>query len=192
MNYNYIFPSFYAEEILKLDNKKIESFCYEQFERDSGIKLTNVGGWHSQFLKPDNEEMRFLITSVQEKLDKVCEEIDYGVYASIDNWFININRKNDYHKEHDHPGSFLSAVYYVNAGKFKGNLTFHNPNSIIGWFQSADKIKSYNHFNSSTWSIQCETGMLIIFPAWLRHEVACNTTEEDRISIVFNCPIKSK
>jgi hypothetical protein len=34
------------------------------------------------------------------------------------------------------------------------------------------------------------TGKLIIFPAWLKHQVTVNNTDKDRISIVYNCPIE--
>jgi uncharacterized protein (TIGR02466 family) len=31
-----------------------------------------------------------------------------------------------------------------------------------------------------------ETGKVILFESWLRHEVAANQTEEERVSISFN------
>lgn len=182
-----LFPTFYAEQKLEIDNDKLKQFCYKQKTIDSGIVLSNVGGWHSSFLDPNIEELLPLTNIIKQKLKTVCEIIDFGINVTPDNAFINISKKGNTHKLHNHPGSFLSCVYYVDCRANKGNIVFYNQNKFLEWLQDRQKIKHYNQYNSSTWSVTPETGKLIIFPAWLEHEVTENKTEEDRISIVYNC-----
>lgn len=190
MIFNSIFPTFYTKENIEIDNEKLKDYCYLQRSIDEGVVLTNDGGWHSSFLKPDIPELQELSNIVRQKLNHVCDVIDFGKQCYIDNCFINISKFDHCHKTHDHPGSFLSVVYYVKASRNQGNLVFQNPNRLLGWFQQPSKIKSYNYYNSLSWTVLCETGLLVIFPAWLQHEVTKNLTQEDRISIVFNCPVE--
>jgi uncharacterized protein (TIGR02466 family) len=191
MRINYLFPTFYAEEKITLDNDSLTTFCYKQRKVDSGISLSNVGGWHSQFLDPWKvPELLELTEIVEQKISEVSSIMDFGVRAIIDKCFININQSGHSHNTHDHPGSLLSAVYYVNTGPGRGNLKFHSDNRLIEWNQRPDRIVSYNQLNSSSWSVVPKTGTLVIFPGWLKHQVEANTTQEDRISIVYNCPIE--
>lgn len=187
MNIQPIFSNFYAEEKLQIDNKSLKDFCYKQLSEDKGISLSNVGGWHSSFLDPFIPELKELTIKVQEALDNVCNTIQYGIMAKPNNAFINISKKGNYHKFHDHPGSFLSCVYYVDAHPSKGNIVFSNGNKMLTWHQNCANIKEYNIYNSSTWTVNSHTGTLLVFPAWLDHEVLENLTDEDRISIVYNC-----
>ncbi len=188
MQFTYLFPTFFAEEQIDVDNAKIEQYCYQRKAIDSGVEMSNVGGWHSEFFDPWIPEINELTTIVKSKLDEVSDIIDFGVKAELDKCFINISKKGDSHKIHDHPGSFLSAVYYVDADAFRGNLVFHSDNRIINWIQNEKKIKQFNILNCSSWTVTGATGKLIIFPAWLKHEVTVNNTDKDRISIVYNCP----
>jgi uncharacterized protein (TIGR02466 family) len=51
---------------------------------------------------------------------------------------------------------------------------------------SPHMVESYNTFSSATYTINPVEGKLIIFPAWLEHEVLPTNTDEERISISFN------
>jgi uncharacterized protein (TIGR02466 family) len=186
----YLFPEFYTEERIEVDNAKLEAFCYHQKSIDQGITLTNVGSWHSEFLDPWKPDLFSLTEIVEQKISEVSYMMDFGTRATIDKCFINISNKSNSHKLHDHPRSLLSAVYYVNVGVGRGDLVFHSDNRLKEWCQRPDKIREYNQFNSTTWTVPASTGTLVIFPAWLKHEVTPNTTEKDRISIVYNCPIE--
>lgn len=191
MKINYLFPTFYAEEKIDLDNKALKTFCYKQQEVDAGIIQSNVGSWHSQFLNPwDVPELFDLTQIVEQKISEVSNMMDFGVRAVIDKAFINISHHGHSHNTHDHPGSLLSAVYYVDVGVGTGNLRFHSDNRLMEWCQRPDRIVSYNQLNSSSWSVVPKTGTLVIFPGWLKHQVEVNTTYKDRISIVYNCPIE--
>ncbi len=187
MEIKYLFPTFLAEEHILVDNEKIERYCYQRKDSEPSAGMTNYKGWHSEHFDPWIPELNDLTTIVQQKLDEVCEHIDFGTRASVNNCFININGQGAYHAIHDHPGSFLSAVYYVNANKFRGDLILHNSDRMLSWHQNSSKITKYNALNSSTWAVPGDTGKLLIFPAWLKHEVRPNLTVDDRISIVYNC-----
>jgi uncharacterized protein (TIGR02466 family) len=191
MKFNYLFPTFYVEEHIDIDNYNLKKYCYDRHRIDDGIKLTNVGGWHSKFLDAWTEPELFTLTEmVEQRIDQVSNIMDFGVRAAIDKCFININQHGHCHNIHDHPGSLLSAVYYVDVKPGMGNLVFHSDNTIASWMQKPDRIVSYNQLNSSTWSVTPKTGTLVIFPGWLKHEVEPNLSYNDRISIVYNCPLE--
>ena len=186
MNLNPIFSSFFVHEMLNIDNERIKSFCYKQKETDLGVSISNVGGWHSNILNINHPELEPLSTIVCDRFEQVNKHIDFGNEIEPNGCWININNRGNYNKRHDHKGNFLSAVYYVNAAPDMGEIVFHNPYHVLEWFQNTDKVNTFNQFNSSTWNMPCRTGLLLIFPAWLEHEVSSNPTDHDRISIAFN------
>ena len=47
-------------------------------------------------------------------------------------------------------------------------------------------VKTRNQFNGNNVSAPIKEGRLILFPAWLHHEVPVNRTEHERVSISFN------
>ena len=102
----------------------------------------------------------------------------------IYSWF-NINGPRCYNTIHTHnDGSvYLSGVYYLTVPKdLCGRIIFHDPRGgVIG---AAPDSKYFEYISNVM--IQPEENMLYYFPSWLEHEVTCNLTDENRISISFN------
>ena len=48
------------------------------------------------------------------------------------------------------------------------------------------EINSYNEYNSSTWKIEPEKNLCVLFPSYLNHYVEPNLNKKERISISFN------
>jgi uncharacterized protein (TIGR02466 family) len=123
----------------------------------------------------------------------IKDSVDQVHYASglsgelkFNRSWVNINRKYSYHEEHHHCPNVWSGVYYVQAGIDDATISFMNSNILnSSWPYRAKKIYN-NDINSSQTVCKAFTGMLLIFPSYLRHKVDQQMNEEERISIAFN------
>ena len=183
-----IFTNFLAEEILSIDNGKIERFCQQERLRDpEGHAISNKGGWQSQRFNYFSTELKDIYHIVGDRFKNLSKYFNFkGVERNILSFWININSKNSFHYKHPHPFSLFAAVYYVKVPLNSGNIILHNPQINYTVFMGPHMIESYNTFNSATYSIHPKEGQLLIFPAWLEHEVLPSDTDEERISISFN------
>jgi uncharacterized protein (TIGR02466 family) len=192
MNFETIFTNFIAYEQIQLDNDSIEQYCHDKRkENDKGRVLSNVGGWQSgdQFTKDaDHVEMVKLIDIINDKFQMLGSNLEFNNpdRITIDNFWININKKTNANKLHDHPKSIIVAVYYVKVPDNSGNIILRTPVVSYDKYIKPENIGRYNTFNSSTYTYTPKVGDLVIFPAWLQHRVEPNQTNEERISIAFN------
>jgi uncharacterized protein (TIGR02466 family) len=110
---------------------------------------------------PENEDLKFVITQ---------------------SW-INISQPNQWHHPHGHPNSMFSGVLYLNAVPDVDKIFFikDEPYQRIEY-----PFKGWNSFNSREWWLPVETGSIVIFPSYLRHRVAPNQSEHNRVSLSFN------
>lgn len=179
---------------LDLDNIAIKNSCFNYKEKDpEGRTLSNRGGWQSKDLTLQNsdENLYKLITTINSKATEILN-VDYAQNdrcAVVDNYWININCKNDYNIMHSHPGSFLSGVYYVDVPENSGLIHFERDSHEI--FMLASQGLCGKSIVSGT---NCEytpiVGRLLLFPGWVNHTVLPNKSDEYRISIAFNCTPK--
>lgn len=87
--------------------------------------------------------------------------------------WMNFNGPGEFQFDHDHLGAWLSGVYYYKTNTNDGNILFTNPNPHIQNF----------------YEIEPAVGRLIMFPSYLKHRVAPNKTQDERISISFNIDV---
>ena len=120
-----------------------------------------------------------------------------GKPVSIDwrwNMWANINRRDHGNELHSHPGSFWSGVYYVDDGgtfddpSLGGELEFLDPRAP-GVAMYAPRLAFALPGGLSVGAkhrIQPKAGRLVMFPAWLLHQVRSYRGDSQRISIAFN------
>jgi hypothetical protein len=140
-------------------------------------RVSNVGGYQSGPF--EYEPLTSAIKNNVPKSDKEMGEL--YIYS----WF-NINGPKCYNTIHTHNDgkTFLSGVYYVTVPKdLCGRIIFSDPRGrAIG---AAPDSKYFDNGNNNV-QITAEENMLYYFPSWLEHEVSCNLSNENRISISFN------
>ncbi|HKQ45466.1 MAG TPA: TIGR02466 family protein [Rhizomicrobium sp.] len=183
-----IFINFLAVDSLRLDNDRIEKFCLESKQKDTGRVISNCGGWQSDNLDLATPELAELFEEVRKRLDEVHRSFEFNpsFRQVITEAWININQKGHYNNSHDHPGSLFSAVYYVKGGADKGTLEFKTPIAGHTYTISNEMVGGFNAFTGHAMVIPPVTGDLLIFPSWLLHRVNMSQSEEARISIAFN------
>jgi uncharacterized protein (TIGR02466 family) len=186
-----VFINFLATETLRIDNGRIEKFCYALNQSSSGRVVSNGGGWQSNNLPLDTPELQELFRAATDKLNELHRYFNFNpsMRQSIDEAWVNINKKGDFNYAHTHPGKFFSCVYYVKGGPNKGNIDFTTPVEAHAYTIHNHMVTTHNSFTGHALSIPPITGELLIFPAWLNHVVRQNETDEDRISIALNSNI---
>lgn len=130
-----------------------------------------------------------LLSDLREFVDKSVDEYfksvlvpKFDVKLKMTQSWMNYTEKGQYHHRHEHPNSFISGVFYINANPELDKIYFYNTQ-----YQRIKIVAdSYNPYNSESWWLPVETGKLLLFPSNLTHMVQPVETEETRVSIAFN------
>jgi uncharacterized protein (TIGR02466 family) len=120
------------------------------------------------------------------ELDRYVESIvcpEYRPEVVITQSWLNYSTKGQWHHRHEHPGSWLSAVYYVAADSESDKIYFHRGKV---YERIPFPPKEFNPYNSESWWIPVGTGDLVIFPSSLTHHVAPVETDSTRVSLSLN------
>ena len=99
--------------------------------------------------------------------------------------WVNIMPPTAAHSLHLHPLSFISGTYYVRTPAGCSGLKFEDPR--LDRFMAAPPRRTDARVeNRPHVTYPAEAGNVLLFESWLRHEVAANRVDEERISISFN------
>ena len=111
-------------------------------------------------------------------------DLGAGKLVLTDCW-VNIMPRHTAHSLHLHPNSVISGTYYVTTPRGCAGLKFEDPR--LSNFMAAPPRKA-NARSENQWytTYPAEAGTVILFESWLRHEVAANPVDAERISISFN------
>ena len=106
-----------------------------------------------------------------------------GRSLSMTDCWVNIMPHQVVHGLHLHPLSTLSGTYYVRTPKGCAGIKFEDPR--LDRFMAAPPRRP--DAKNRPWVVlPAEAGHLVLFESWLRHEVAPNPLQTDRISVSFN------
>ncbi len=179
-------------------SKKLATHIRSLQEADpKGIVKSNVqslGAWHSMdnLGKDPNfaELSRYIVSAAKEIFNNLGYQSDS--HPGISNMWANISPRYAFNRVHTHPGAAWSGVYYVYAPKNSGKIYFQDPRvqaQVCNIRYDKSKPKKRNVWSEVFY--EPVVGRLILFPAWLQHEVQPNLSEKEgegghRISISFN------
>lgn len=97
--------------------------------------------------------------------------------------WVNIMPRHVVHGLHLHPLSTLSGTYYVQTPRGCSGIKFEDPR--LDRFMAAPPRRA--GARNAPWVVYpAEAGTVVLFESWLRHEVASNPLEAERVSISFN------
>jgi uncharacterized protein (TIGR02466 family) len=164
------------------------------------VLISNVGGWQSSqdMLRWGGPAAAALAGQVTDLCNRVVSRMhapgDPQVEWSCEMW-ANVNEHGHSNQSHWHPGSFLSAVYYVDNGysgspdpALGGELVFIDPRMPYLRMRTPD----LRHVGADgtgdeqeTW-MRPQPGLLVMFPSFLSHSVRPYQGHGTRISIAIN------
>jgi uncharacterized protein (TIGR02466 family) len=195
------FPTFiYSEPLQKtsLDrvNRDLAKECRQLRDYDAAGRRwseKNYPGGYTSYASM-NELHRFSSTFTQ--LEKKFSQHVRAFARSLDldlrgrsirltDMWVNIMPPNAAHSLHLHPLSFISGTYYVVTPRGCPGLKFEDPR-LDRFMAAPPRLAGARRENQVHVTYPAEAGNLILFESWLRHEVAANRVEEERISISFN------
>lgn len=171
-------------EYTDLDVEPIKQKCLQLREdKFENRVLSNSGGWQSTDINLlDFPEFHDLHALIIRKINEASVQIHPDFRATLDNVWININELGSWNKKHFHPNATLAGTVYINTDDKTGNIVFydhtlrnHYPMKQVGSPLFSDDVV-YTPKN----------GMIVLFPAWLEHEVQISASHLPRISISFN------
>jgi len=187
---NIFTTSIFTGYVSIVNKSKLIEYVLQEESHASGEQLSNHGGWQSSSMSQQNCPVIFndLISEVYKNVEEYYQTIGVNRSPELGNFWINVNRKHNYNSEHLHPHSLASVCVYLkvpkgNAGslKFIRDDVFH---SIWDMHHTPSNTETY-----STYAVAPEEQQIVIFPAYVRHMVMPNLTNDQddaRISLAFN------
>jgi uncharacterized protein (TIGR02466 family) len=160
-------------------------------ENSPGLQRSNIRGWHSEDdffdrLEPGCRTLRgHILAAIRTCTQNVSEGFDFSQFGVQAEGWINILEPGGLNAPHDHPGWVWSGSYYVKVPESdlprSGNIEFFDPRTNVRTL-TVDGAACF----ASKHGIEPQAGMLIIFPAYLRHWVYPNESDEERVTVAFN------
>lgn len=183
-----LFPTIIWQKTINYDNSKLKSFVTGLMSSSPTEHATNVGGWQSMSLIGS---LPIEFTDLQIEFDKsvklICEQINLP-QLRLDNLWFNVNRPGNYNILHHHMYSVISGVYYIDVPEDNmGDIEFHRDDDAAYYLPPLDHVNNVTTYKQTYKAL---TGRLILFPSWVKHQVQCNYSTKNRISMSFNYGVK--
>lgn len=173
-----------------------EIFAWQKSDPQGIIRsnLHQAGAWHSQLNMHELPQFNTISRHIIQQTGRLFDTLHYDTAFSpvIDSMWANINPRHAHNRSHIHPDTLWSGVYYVQAPPNCGRISFSDPRvqaRVITPHYSTTTDRPMHSWPEIYFD--AITGRLILFPAWLAHEVEPNLTThvgeaENRVSISFN------
>lgn len=177
-----------------------DTILAEKSRDQAGVQISNIGGWHSntQMVEWGGEAARALAFKAITMADAAT--IDAGSpqhsrYGWVPEMWANVSGKGNANFHHTHPGSFWSAVAYIDDGyegsddpALGGELQLLDPRMPMVRMTAPDlRLKDAGGApQNNEPMLRPQTGMIVMFPSWLQHAVRPFHGSGTRISIAIN------
>ena len=186
----YHFPTpIYIKEIPnagELNNHLEKNILQWQKEDPKGVSKTNVNGWHSQTDMNRKHEYDPLSKELFAMQEEIFEKEYLTQKPVLGNMWANINYPGGFNRPHLHPNALFSGVYWIKAPEKSGKLMLYEPRPGV---HTTMPNRKKGKLPPQLWReihYTPKAGMIVMFPAWLWHEVRPNQSNDIRISVSFN------
>ena len=205
MKVDYLFetPLVFAEvqDAAELNRGLIAAIEQRRVADPQGVAISNVLGWHSDtdMLEWAGEPAHRLMDAVIGIANRYTQDIagkGRRRFMWIPEMWANVSGNGAANQLHSHPGSFWSAVYYVDDGyggsadrRLGGELEIEDPRTPMINMEAPDlRFREAKGAEPVTHEalIRPATGRLLMFPGWLRHAVKPYSGDRVRVSIAMN------
>lgn len=152
---------------------------------------SSVRGWHSRDDLHRRSGMDALLEFIAASITQVTTALSWDrtqVAPRITNCWANINGPGASNQTHNHPNSYLSGAYYVQAPPQCGDIFFDDPRAPA--VMQTVPLTRYSPLTYARVTYPPQVGRLLIFPSWLSHGVGPNESQHERVSISFNVGVR--
>ena len=167
-------------------NQYLEQKILQWSQQNKGVSKTNAGGWHSTTDMNQKEEYNVLTKELFNMQEEIFKKEFLTQKPVLGNMWANINYPGNANRPHLHPNSLFSGVYWVKAPEKSGNLMLYEPRpGVHTTMPNRKEVK----LPPELWReihYTPRAGTIVMFPAWLWHEVKPNESNDIRISVSFN------
>lgn len=169
----------------------IVNWFYKQEVLSEEVDAPNYGlrSKNSYILnEPETSELnKFILHQIKTFGDKLG--YTYDNYRFGQSW-LSYKEPGQHHTMHTHPNSLISGVFYFGEPTDKTPaIKFHKMSVGVNTPTISPKLvrdKRDIKYAQSTFSIEFEPGLLVLFPSYLHHSVPVNKTDKVRCSLAFN------
>ena len=167
-------------------NQYLEQKIIQWSQQNKGVSKTNAGGWHSTTDMNRKEEYNALTKELFNMQEEIFKKEFLTQKPVLGNMWANINYPGNSNRPHLHPNSLFSGVYWVKAPEKSGSLMLYEPRpGVHTTMPNRKEVK----LPPELWRdvhYEPRAGTIVMFPAWLWHEVQPNRSNDIRISVSFN------
>ena len=162
---------------------------------DAGLDWCETHGYpgYTSFASQQDLPSRFpefgrLVKAIDKHCLAYANELQWdlrGTRPRVDSLWVNVLPQGGSHSSHIHLNSVISGTFYVAVPDGAGPIVYEDPR--LGLMMAAPPKKAKlpeTHQQHVTFRPQ--TGTLMLWESWLRHEVPLNRAEGNRISVSFN------
>ena len=147
---------------------------------------TSYGSAHRlQLVSPTFKELQ---TRLDRHIAAFAAAVEWdlaGRALTMTDCWVNIMPAGTAHSWHLHPLASVSGTYYVRVPSGSPGIKFEDPR--LDRFMAAPPRSAAAQRESQPWvTFPAAPGRLVLFESWLRHEVAANAADAERISVSFN------
>ena len=194
MRLDSLFPSVVGVEEHQEYAQKLLPVVKNHFETDG--KTTNDGFYYNGrtthgtgFDVMNNPEFegfgQFIINKGHEFLERQGFEpysVKFNPY-----FFLNYFKQGSNHPKHVHSQCTISGIFYLQTPPGSVSIRFLPNQPFRDFFDYFFHVKDHDSWYArSYFDYPPYPGLLLMWPAWLYHEVPPNNSVDPRISIVFN------
>ena len=185
-------------------NAALKPVIIEHAARNPGVTRSNHGGWQSEadFADWSGAPGQALLSAARGLADSftavdTTEGLQHGGPVWQVNAWANLNGAGHGNHAHHHPAAFWSGVYWVDAGDDDdgqprgGEFEMHDPRGVLPAFYAPRlryRIPGCLSAGGQDF-FQPQSGVMVLFPAWLVHAVRPYSGRRKRISIAFNLSV---
>ena len=165
-------------------NEDLLQFVIGEVEKNPQvIEKSNRGGWQSRvdlYNEPALEDLK-------KQIYNVCKSIFpsmQGIYFK--QMWAGVNKKGHYNILHQHGNYMMSGGYYLQVPENSGKIQFRDPrpSAMANWI--ATKVMRKGEWEGYT----PKASDLMIWPAFLDHQVEPSQSDQDRIMISFDLNLR--
>ena len=186
----YHFPTLiYIKEISnasKLNFHLEKNILQWQKNDPKGVSKTNAGGWHSTTDMNTKQEYNPLMRELFSMQEEIFKKEYLTMKPVLGNMWANINYPGNANRPHLHPNALFSGVYWVKAPEKSGSLMLYEPRPGVHTIMPNRKKGKLPPELWREVHYTPRAGIIVMFPAWLWHEVQPNESNDTRISVSFN------